>query len=431
MIAGYVVYKGVERSGVKLPFGPGGGRGRALPARKPPAPEKLGFERLTLDATPANLQRFIRLTGNLERLGFRIVADYAITGWPDLYCRGLVHQDKPVHAVIVERLGSPTHVELFTLFDDLSAMVTSGSEEAEDPGKPAALRFQQLPGLTLDELFVQHLSSLETLYQDQLTPMPATRLAFFEHQRALLVIEHELRKAKRALRTEHLSRTLDALPELPTRELLKRYGLEDPVADAPDPLPAVSKAIPIMPRAEAEPEEAPKRWGVGSSLLSKRLAAREEADTPEEAIAESNQTLVLDPEPDPGATSEPDEAVVLELTVEAVAPTFDLERDEPEEPVPSDFTTARSEAEAPEATVRLPFEVIPEPPEPIRLPFEVVPDSPPLDTSEAAEPGEPLPFEVSAETAPTTGSKPTCPHCGATLFSSLSSRCSKCKQAVR
>lgn len=433
LIAGYAGYKGFERSGGKLPFSLSAGRRRArsLSARKPPAPDKLAFERVTLDATPANLQSFIRLTGNLERLGFRIVADYAIAGWPDLYCRGLIHHDKPVHAVIVERMGSPAHVELFTLCDDLSALVTSGSEESDDPSKPAALRFQQIPGLSLDELFVQHLSSLENLYQDQLSPMPATRLAFFEHQRALLVIEHELRKAKRMLRTDSLSRVIDALPELPTQELLKRYGFEEPAEEAPE-AEAVTmvKAVAASQKVEAkpEPEEAPKRWGIGSSLLSKRLAARDEAEeAPSETSSDSGRTLVLEPE--------------------AMAPLpFEVIPEEPAslpfEVVPEPDVTEAAALESPdpiEATeprALLPFEIVPveeaSDPEPLELsPVE----EPVVETISAevppAEPSIKLPFEIFPEAPAAPSSKPTCPHCGATLFSSLSSRCSKCKQAVR
>lgn len=465
LIIGYVAYKGFERSGGKLPFSLNvsmGRRRRSVGARKPPAPDKFAFERVTLDATPANLQSFIRLTGHLERLGFRIVADYAIAGWPDTYCRGFVHKDKPVHGTIVERQGLPAHVELFTLFDDLSALVTSGSEEAEDPSKPMALRVTQIPGLTVDELFVQHISSLENLFQDQLSPMPAMRLAYFEHQRALLVIEHELRKAKRALRTDSLSRALDALPELPVTDLLKRYGLEEAEAEAPEAEPiAVSvKTLPAQESVEtrSEPEEAPKRWGVGSSLLSKRMAAKQEEDAPVEEVA-STATLVREPEvlPPPAV---PEEPRTLEVTVEEAAPVFEVVPEpvaiaplpfevipEPEAGAPLPFEVIPE----PDAAAPLPFEIVPEPaesrtpvpfeetasPEPvsaaaIKLPFEILPEEK-APAAETAAPAIALPFEAVAtvESAAGSSAKPTCPHCGATLFSSLSSRCSKCKQAVR
>lgn len=462
LILGYVGYKGFERSGGKLPFSLSVGkrRSRALAARKPPAPEKLGFERVTLDATPANLQGFIRMTGHLERLGFRIVADFAIASWPDTCCRGFVHGEKPVHAVVVERRGLPAHVELFTLFDDLSGLVTSTSEEAEDPGKPVALRFQQIPGLTLDELFVLHLSTLENLFQDDLTPKPATRLAFFEHVRALLVIEHELRKANRALRTDSLSRALDALPPLALRDLLKRHGLEEPAHE--EEVPEVSQAQPLPAtegtRTQDEPpeesKEAPRRRGIGSSLLSRRMAAREEGEPKTSARSEADPTPALE------AAAPTPEDEVLVLTVAEAPP--------PAENTPEEWSieviAAPSTAQEPEVTTLLPFEVTPEPPvEPLEavapLPFEAAEpiDEAPL-TERApllpfeippAESGLALPFEIMApvavderpqETLPfeevpaveaVPASRPTCPHCGAALFSSLSSRCSKCKQAVR
>lgn len=485
LIVGYVAYKAYERSGAKLPLGLGMGMGRrrSIAARKPPAPDKLAFERVTLDATDANLQSFIRLTGALDRLGFHVVADYAIAGWPDTACRGFVHKDKPVHATIVERHGLPAHVELFTLFDDLSALITSGSEEAEDPSKPLALRFQQIPGLTVDELFVQHISSLENLYQDQLNAMPALRLAYFEHQRALLVIEHELRKAKRALRTDSLSRVLDALPELPVKDLLKRYGLEEPGEEAPEAesVTVSIKTIPAQERVEAptESEEAPRKWGIGSSLLSKRMAARQEAESPVDAPvgSEAVATLVLEPAP----IAEPAlEVTVAEATaVIEIEPEAEIRAPEPEAILPLPFEVGPEPSEPPsepEAAMPLPFESVPEPVEPepeaiAPLPFEIVPaetepvesvDPLPFEAPAATEgptesvPAEPaikLPFEIvpeepTAEAEPlpfavvpdepasvgetaATSSKPTCPHCGATLFSSLSSRCSKCKQAVR
>lgn len=466
LILGYVGYKGFERSGGKLPFSLSVGkrRSRALAARKPPAPEKLAFERVTLDATPANLQGFIRMTGTLERLGFRIVADFAITAWPDTCCRGFVHGEKPVHAVVVERRGLPAHVELFTLFDDLSGLVTSSSEEAEDPGKPVALRFQQIPGLTLDELFVLHLSTLENLFQDDLSPRPATRLAFFEHARALLVIEHELRKANRALRTDSLSRALDALPPLPLRDLLKRHGLEEPTnaEDAPDvpeakPLPA--KAGPATQDAPpAESEEAPRRRGIGSSLLSRRMAAREESEPETPAQPEADATPIRE------AAAPPPANEGLVLTVAEAPPPTEITPEEwsieviatpstPPEPEVATLLPFEGAAEAPiaplEAVAPLPFEVvaaatIDEAPRTERaplLPFEIPPaeSSPtlPFEIMAAApvavddRPQETLPFEAVPAVEASTASRPTCPHCGAALFSSLSSRCSKCKQAVR
>lgn len=506
LIVGYVAYKGFERSGGKLPFSltVGMGRRRSVPARKPPAPDKLEYERVTLDATPANLPSFIRLTGNLERLGFRLVADYAIAGWPDTYCRGLVHKEKPVHAAIVERQGLPAHVELFTLFDDFSALVTGNSEEADDPTKPPSLRVQQIPGLTLDELFVQHLSSLESLFQDQLHSLPATRLTYFEHQRALLVVEHELRKAKRIVRSDSLSRVLDALPELPVAALLKRYGLAEPAAEEAPKVEAPAVALKTVPslaaEAKADPEEAPKRWGIGSSLLSKRLASKQEGDTAGEDGTPSGggETMVLAPEVPKAPIVRSDEPLTLEVTVEEAAPVFDLaaepaaeanvvELDEPDATDSLPFAILPEEPESalepeaaaplpfeivpepeaaaplpfeivpePEAVAPLPFEVVPEPEAAAPLPFEIVPaDEAPEPEPIAAAPAIKLPFEIAPEEKPAVAevevpaialpfespaaieaaaspsAKPTCPHCGATLFSSLSSRCSKCKQAVR
>lgn len=449
LMVGYVAYKGYERSGGKLSFRLGAAR--ALPARKPPTPDKLAFERVTLDVTPANLQSFIRLTGNLERLGFRIVADYAIAAWPDTYCRGLVHHDQPVHAAIVERHGLPAHVELFTLFDDLSALVTSSSEEAADPSKPAALRFQQIPGLTLDELFVQHLSSLENLSQDELSPMPATRVAFFEHQRALLVIEHELRKAKRALRTDSLSRALDTLPQLDVQALLKRYGLEEPPEEEPEVAVQESVSTTLPAQEPTEPEEAPKRWGIGSSLLSKRMAAREEAElAPSETVAgtDGGSPVALDLEP---AELTSQEAPIAVETVPSDAPevsVYDLSTEDSDD---SDFQVEvlgpldpepTPEPPEPEPVAPLPFLVAPEAEAPAPLPF-LVGIAAPEPVAPAAEPSARLPFEIVPAGVPDAGtsqpdvvaatpsSRPTCPHCGASLFSSLSSRCSKCKQAVR
>lgn len=411
---GYIGYKVIGRSAFKLPA-----FRKKLAARKPPSPETFRVERVTLDVTPVNLLEFIRKTATLRGLHFRLVADFAVETWPDTYLRAFVHEEKPLYALIVERINHPVHVEFLTLFENLTTLQTSGSEEQADPARPLALTLQLLPGFTTDELYIQHLSALDHQPRSCRT---ASRQNFFEDFRALLILDHELRNAKHALRTETLQGILQALPPLPVNDLIRRYDKGEPLPVIPVPTEVHTSSIDaprpqtmeahVPPRPEAAPIlRPPKR----ESLLERRKQAIQK---------DADDTLVLElPDPAPPAV---DEAPAFEeMTAEPILLDLQMTEDVEE-------TSPPAVVELEVAAISLPFQVVGEPPEAEPVPTVIEE----VKLAESAPNNAPLPFQVSAE-APrspldsTSSAKPTCKHCGATLFSTLTTRCSKCKQSVK
>ena len=319
---------------------------RIRPPRKAPSPEKLRFERVTLDVTPANLLQFIRKTALLRRSGFRLISDFTVEAWPETFFRAFMHEEKPLYALIVEDLGADVHIEFLSFFDDMTSLLTSGSEEQPDPSRPASLIKQTLPGFTTDELYMQHLLALEDDLGKGKKAIPPSRRTFFEDFRANLVLEHELRHHKHLVRAETLQALLETLPALPLDDLIGRY-------DRVEPLPV----IPVPPEKPTIKKQAPEPK---DSTLERRISSSRTVEVKIEEIADRTNETSARPQ---------ESATVIEET--------------------------------------------PNPAIPALLPFQRV---------------EATPEQVPGSTVST---KPTCPHCGATLFSSLSSRCSKCKQSVR
>lgn len=366
LILGYGAFKAFERFGGRM------SKRRLGFGLKVPSPEKLDYDRVTLDVAGVSLLGFIRSTAQLRRLGFLRVADFTVVGWPDTFLRGFVHREKPVYAVIVEHRGHERHLELTSIFEDLSALTTSTSGAPADASRPGSLRFHPLPDVSVDEFYLQHLSTLESLQETGARPQSATLQGFFPHHRDLLVIEHTLRKAKRVLRVDTLQHALDELPALRLEDLLKRAESSEQPVEAFHPNDGASQDIRLVVETAKTPSvESPHG---ANSLLAKRLAARQES-----------------------------ERILAPVAVESVdeTPVFDL--DDANAPFERNVEPSRERAIEADPPVQ-------EAPR-ILLPFEIPPD------------------EVA--TLPVRAEKPLCPHCGATLFSSLSSRCSKCKQAVR
>lgn len=383
LVLGYIGFKVLGSSGLKLPAFQ-----KKLAARKPPSPEKFHIERVTLDITPVNLLEFIRKTATLRGLNFRLVADFTMETWPDTYFRAFVHETKPLYALIVERIGLPIHVEFLSLFDDLTTLLTSGSEEQADPARPAALTLQLLPGFTMDELYIQHLSALDNQSKNCRVP---SRQTFFEDFRASLIIDHETRHAKHVLRCETLQGILQALPPLNVKDLIRRYDQGEPLPLIPVPAEVLATTIDSKQSHILEGRVPPLAKPQRESLLERRKQAIQK-DEDDAIVLELTDSDLEQPQ----LAETPDLAAEENETIELDMPDM---LDEP-------IMAAITELEAPEPTI--------EPSDsPALLPFQIVAETP----------------EPPSEATPST--KPTCPHCGATLFSTLSSRCSKCKQSIR
>jgi hypothetical protein len=295
LAVGYAGYKVLQRTGGASQLGIRMPR-RHKPARKAIAPDRIAFERITLDATAANLLAFIRLTGTLERLGFRPFADFVVTAWPDQLHRALFHPGRPIYATIVQEGSDFPEVALVTAFEDGSTHTTRRSEPS-DHRRPAMLRLLCLPEAGLDELYVQHMAALERLESQNVVPASAQPDAYFSLLRETLIADHMVREQKRSVRPESLGAALEGLPELPVADLLKRYVPISEVVETPADPPVqkpVEKPVQVpeaaAPRAPAPPAPEPPSptpaAGGGLAALKSRLASSEPP---------------ADPKPDPAA----------------------------------------------------------------------------------------------------------------------------------
>lgn len=422
---GYGGYKVAAARGIRLDL-PGlpsrSPRSRLAPPRKLLAPSRLRFERVTLDATDADLLFFIRQSAVLRRLGFQTIGDFTHQALPGAYHRAFVHPEQGFYALLIHRPGKiPPFVELHSFFQDGSCLTLTDAEERDHPRRPALLRLQRLIGLTLDELYSHHLANTEALRARISPTLEVSRHAFFKQYQGMLAIEAAITRTRKPLAGQALSRVLDTLPDIDVAPFLKRHA---PSNKAPSETPP-------------EPETPAKPRGLGGSLLSRRRAA---AGTPETPELIDFDVIDLD-----AIAPEPEAPVILDLDVAPPppeippAPVIDLDEPidppppEPPAPLSWEASVTLSEAERRvEAFDETPDDGPHEPPVvkvAARLPWEdaAVPDPATSETSPAMEaPVATLPAEIRK-----VDGKPVCPHCGATVLSKLSSRCNKCKLPLR
>lgn len=391
---GYGGYKLMAARGIRLELGglPGlpsrSSRSRLAPPRKLLTPSLIRFERVTLDATDADLLFFIRQSAVLRRLGFQTIGDFTHQALTGAYHRAFVHPEQGFYALLIHLPGKlPPFVELHSFFQDGSCLTLTDALERENPRRPALLRLQRLNGLTLDELYSHHLANTEALRGKTGPTLEVSRHAFFKQYQGMLAIEAAVTRARKPLAGQALGRVLDTLPDVDVAPLLRRHA--PPTETPPEPespaspptgrpaqapitahAPATTQ-IPAVVPAEPSPEPAKPR-GLGGSLLSRRRAAASPPDTPDAAAATPPAPAL----PPPAAPPQPDEApAVLDLDVAPPEPEapgvldLDVSLPEPESPGVLDLDLTPPGPETP--VIDLDEPIAPPPPEPpTPLPWE-------------------------------------------------------------
>ncbi len=189
-----------------------------VPARQ------IAFEKSLFALSGVDELLLIRATGRLRKMGFQIVGDFTLSGWPGAWFRAFVHDTEPIYALWAQhtaRRDPPAHLDFLTLLDDSSFVLTSDSDEPPDRRRPAAAAFFLLPGMLPEELYQRHLAGLREQESRRRQPLTASRADFFDHFRQHLISDGALRSGKP--RVDHQN-----LPPVDAASILKRFDRPRP-----------------------------------------------------------------------------------------------------------------------------------------------------------------------------------------------------------